>query len=214
MMVRVLLVDDHVLIRKGIALILGQYPNIEVVGEASDGAEAIQLVHTLQPECIFMDVSIPGGLDGFSASQEIKKTLPSIKIIMLTMHNEVGYIKRAIDLKIEGYILKNSEGNEMYTAINQVMSGKNYYDVGLPQDQLEKLFTQKRTKNNDILSKREQEIVRLIILGYTNQEIANQLYISVKTVENHKSNIMQKLELKSKADLVQFGITNGYLKNT
>ncbi|MER2000930.1 MAG: response regulator transcription factor, partial [Lysinibacillus sp.] len=104
--------------------------------------------------------------------------------------------------------------NEMYTAINQVMSGKNYYDVGLPQDQLEKLFTQKRTKNNDILSKREQEIVRLIILGYTNQEIANQLYISVKTVENHKSNIMQKLELKSKADLVQFGITNGYLKNT
>jgi len=210
-MIRVVLVDDHVLIRKGISLLLGQYPDIEVVGEASDGAEAIQLAHALVPDCIFMDVSIPNGLDGFSAAAEIKKAFPTIKIIMLTMHNEIGYIKRAIDVKVDGYILKNSQGNEMHDAILQVMRGQTYYDVGLPKEQLDKLFSQKTSKTKELLSTREQEIVRLTILGFTNQEIANQLYISVKTVENHKSNIMQKLELKTKAELVRYGLTNGYI---
>lgn len=208
-MFRVVLVDDHVLIRKGIGLLLGQYSDVEVVGEASDGAEAIQLAHSLEPDCIFMDVSIPNGLDGFSAAAEIKKSFPAIKIIMLTMHNEVGYIKRAIDIKMDGYILKNSQGNELYEAIQRVMRGQTYYDVGLPQEQLAKLFSHKTSK--ELLSIREQEIVRLTILGFTNQEIASQLFISVKTVENHKSNIMQKLELKSKAELVQYGLTNGYI---
>lgn len=210
-MTRVVLVDDHVLIRKGIGLLLGQYEDVEVVGEASDGAEAIQLAHALQPDCIFMDVSIPNGLDGFSAAAEIKKTFPNIKIIMLTMHNEIGYIKRAIDVKVDGYILKNSQGNEMHEAIQQVIRGQTYYDVGLPKEQLDKLFTQKSSKSKELLSTREQEIVRLTILGFTNQEIASQLFISVKTVENHKSNIMQKLELKTKAELVQYGLTNGYI---
>lgn len=211
-MTRVVLVDDHVLIRKGIGLLLGQYTDVEVVGEASDGAEAIQLAHALMPDCIFMDVSIPNGLDGFSAAAEIKKTFPKMKIIMLTMHNEIGYIKRAIDVKVDGYILKNSQGNELYEAIQQVMRGQTYYDVGLPKEQLDKLFTQKSSKTKELLSTREQEIVRLTILGFTNQEIASQLFISVKTVENHKSNIMQKLELKSKAELVQYGLTNGYIQ--
>ena len=99
----------------------------------------------------------------------------------------------------------------MHDAILQVMWGQTYYDVGLPKEQLDKLFSQKTSKMKELLSTREQEIVRLTILGFTNQEIANQLYISVKTVENHKSNIMQKLELKTKAELVQYGLTNGYI---
>lgn len=209
-MIHVVLVDDHVLIRKGIALILEQYKDIDIVGEASDGAEAIQIVHATVPDCVFMDVSIPNGLDGFSAVAEIKKAFPSIRIIMLTMHNEIGYIQRAIELKVDGYILKTSQGNEMYEAIQQVMRGERYYEVGLPKEQLEKLFSQKN-KQKELLSTREQEIVRLTILGYTNQEMASQLFISTKTVENHKSNIMQKLELKTKAELVQYGLTNGYI---
>lgn len=209
-MIHVVLVDDHVLIRKGIALILEQYKDIDIVGEASDGAEAIQIVHATVPDCVFMDVSIPNGLDGFSAVAEIKKAFPSIKVIMLTMHNEIGYIQRAIELKVDGYILKTSQGNEMYEAIQQVMRGERYYEVGLPKEQLEKLFSQKN-KQKELLSTREQEIVRLTILGYTNQEMASQLFISTKTVENHKSNIMQKLELKTKAELVQYGLTNGYI---
>lgn len=210
-MVRVLLVDDHVLIRKGIALILEQHTTIDVVGEASDGAEAIQLANKLLPDCIFMDVSIPNGLDGFSATQEIKKTYPQIKVIMLTMHNEIAYIQRALEVGADGYILKNSQGGEMYEAIVAVMNGSKYYHVGLPQEQMDKLMAKKHMKKADVLSIREQEIVRLMILGYSNMEIATQLFISTKTVENHKANIMQKLKLKSKAELVQYGLANGYM---
>ena len=210
-MISIVLVDDHVLIRKGIALILEQHGDITVVGEASDGSEAIQLAAQLQPDCIFMDVSIPNGLDGFTATQEIKKAYPNIKIIMLTMHNEIAYIQRALEIGANGYILKSSQGGEMYEAVQQVMNGQAYYEVGLPKEQMDKLMTKKYTKKPDLLSTREQEIVRLIILGFSNMEIAQQLFISPKTVENHKANIMQKLDLKSKAELVQYGLANGYI---
>lgn len=208
----IILVDDHVLIRKGIALLLEHYDDITIVGEASDGEEAIQLAYQIQPDVIVMDISIPGGLDGFTAAQEIKQQLPTIKIIFLTMHNEVAYIQRAIELEADGYILKNSQGGVMYEAIYHVYHGKRYYDVGLPEEQLQKLFNQKGKKTRDVLSTREQEVLRLTILGYTNVQIAEKLFISAKTVENHKANIMQKLELSNKAALIQYGITNGYMQ--
>lgn len=210
-MINVLLVDDHVLIRKGIALLLGNYPDITVVGEASDGEEAIQLAYQTEPHVILMDISIPDGLDGFTATKEIKKNLPDTKIIMLTMHNEVAYIQQAMEVGAEGYILKNSQGGEMYEAIHNVYTGRRYYEVGLPQEQIEKLFKKKGKNNTDVLSTREQEIVRLTILGFTNMQIAEKLFISAKTVENHKANIMQKLNLKSKAELIQYGIANKYI---
>lgn len=210
-MIKILLVDDHVLIRKGIALLLGNNTDIQVVGEASDGEEAIQLAYQTNPDVILMDISIPNGLDGFTATKEIKKNLPEIKIIMLTMHNEIAYIQQAIEVGADGYILKNSQGGEMYEAIHSVYGGDRYYKVGLPAEQIEKLFKKKGKKNADVLSTREQEIVRLTILGFTNIEIAEKLFISSKTVENHKANIMHKLNLKSKADLIQYGIANKYI---
>jgi two-component system, NarL family, response regulator NreC len=210
-MINVLLVDDHVLIRKGIALLLGHYPDITVAGEASDGEEAIQLAYQTKPHVILMDISIPNGLDGFTATKEIKKNLPDTKIIMLTMHNEVAYIQQAIEVGADGYILKNSQGGEMYEAIHSVYTGRLYYEAGLPQEQIEKLFKKKGKNNTDVLSTREQEIVRLTILGFSNVQIAEKLFISAKTVESHKANIMQKLNLKSKAELIQYGITNKYI---
>ncbi|OEC03558.1 chemotaxis protein CheY [Lysinibacillus sphaericus] len=210
-MIKILLVDDHVLIRKGIALLLGNYSDITVVGEASDGEEAIQLAYQTEPNVILMDISIPNGLDGFTATKEIKKNLPDTKIIMLTMHNEIAYIQQAMEVGADGYILKNSQGGEMYEAIQSVYTGRRYYEVGLPKGQLEKLFKKKGKNNADILSTREQEIVRLTILGFTNMQISEKLFISAKTVENHKANIMQKLNLKSKAELIQYGITNKYI---
>lgn len=210
-MIKIMLVDDHVLIRKGIALLLGNYPDIIVVGEASDGEEAIQRAYQTEPDVILMDISIPSGLDGFTATKEIKKNLPKTKIIMLTMHNEIAYIQQALEVEAEGYILKNSQGGEMYEAIQSVYTGHRYYKVGLPQEQIEKLLKKKRSNNPDLLSTREQEIVRLTILGFTNVQIAEKLFISTKTVESHKSNIMQKLNLKSKAELIQYGITNKYI---
>ncbi|WP_425393871.1 response regulator [Caryophanon latum] len=206
----ILLVDDHVLIRKGIALLLDHYDDVTVVGEASDGEEAIQLAYQLEPDVILMDISIPGGLDGFTAAKEIKEKLPHINIIFLTMHNEIAYIERAIELQADGYILKNSQGGVMYEAIYKVYHNERYFDVGLPDEQLDKLFKQKK-KKGDVLSTREQEVLRLTILGYTNVQIADKLFISAKTVENHKANIMHKLELTSKAELIQYGITNGYI---
>ena len=211
-MIKVLLVDDHVLIRRGIALLLENHVDISVVGEANDGEEAIQLAYQTDPDVILMDISIPNGIDGFAATREIKKSLPHIKVVFLTMHNEVAYIQQAIEIGAEGYILKNSQGGIMYEAIQSVYNHKAYYEVGLPKEQVEKLFKNKGTQKVDVLSTREQEIVRLTILGYTNVQVGEKLFISSKTVENHKSNIMQKLHLKNKAELVQYGITNGYIQ--
>lgn len=210
-MIKVMVVDDHTLIRKGIMLLLEKYADIQVVGEASDGEQAIQLTYQLEPDVILMDISIPNGLDGFTATREIKKQFPTIKIIMLTMHNEVSYIRKAIEVEANGYILKNSQGGELYKAIQTVYNGQPYYHVGLPDEQLEKLFKHKGQDDIDILSNREKEIVRLTILGFSNIQIAEKLFISNKTVENHKSNIMQKLGLKNKSELIQYGITNNYL---
>jgi len=211
-MIKVLLVDDHILIRKGIALILENHLDISVVGEATDGEEAIQLAYRTSPDVILMDISIPNGIDGFTATKEIKRNLPNIKIIILTMHNEIAYIQQAIEVGADGYILKNSQGGIMYEAIQTVHKDETYYEVGLPKEQVEKLFKNKGNQKCDVLSTREQEIVRLTILGYTNVQIGEKLFISSKTVESHKSNIMQKLKLKSKAELIQFGITNGYIQ--
>lgn len=212
-MIKVLLVDDHVLIRKGIALLLENHEDISVVGEANDGEEAIQLAYRTDPDVVLMDISIPNGIDGFTATKEIKKNLSDIKVVLLTMHNEVAYIQQAIEIEADGYILKNSQGGIMYEAIQSVFNGKVYYEVGLPKEQVDKLFKNKGNQKTDVLSTREQEIVRLTILGYTNVQIAEKLFISSKTVENHKSNIMQKLKLKSKAELIQYGITNRYIQS-
>ncbi|MFC5558490.1 response regulator [Ureibacillus thermophilus] len=210
-MIKVFLVDDHVLIRKGIALLLENYRDLEVVGEASDGEECLQQLYSLDVDVVLMDISIPKGIDGFTATRKIKKEFPKIKVVMLTMHNEFAYIQKAIETDADGYILKNSQANQVYQAIQAVYSGRKYYDVGIPKEQLAKWFKNKGKQKKDVLSRREQEIVRLTILGYTNLQIADKLSISSKTVENHKANIMQKLDLKTKAELIQYGIANKYI---
>lgn len=210
-MIKVFLVDDHVLIRKGIALVLENYKDLKVIGDASTTEECIQTMYDQEIDVILMDISIPNGIDGFTATQKVKKLFPDTKVIMLTMHSEIAYIQKAIDCNADGYILKNSQDSQVYKAIQAVYSGRKYYDIGLPKEQLEKMFKKKGKNNTDVLSSREQEIVRLTVLGYTNLQIADKLFISCKTVESHKSNIMQKLALKSKAELIQYGITNNYI---
>lgn len=212
-MINIMVVDDHVLIRKGIVLLLESYPNFRIVGEAGDGEEAILTAVRKKPNVILMDISIPNGLDGFTATQDILKKVQNVKIILLTMHNEETYIQKAIDIGAHGYLLKNSQGGELYEAITSVYNGNLYYNVGLPPEHLEKLFVNKgkERRRTSILSSREKEVVRLMILGYTNKQISERLLISVKTVENHKANSMQKLNLKKKSELIQFGLDNHYL---
>ncbi|MGE7183916.1 response regulator [Peribacillus sp. NPDC006672] len=210
-MINILVVDDHILIRKGIVLLLESYPDLHIVGEAGDGESAILLANREKPDVVLMDISIPNGLDGFTATQEILKQVERVKVILLTMHNEEVYIQKAVQIGAHGYLLKSSQGGELYEAITAVMKGKRHYHVGLPPEQLEKIFQSTGKAEPSILSVREKEVVRFTILGFTNKEIATKLQISVKTVENHKANIMQKLQLKNKSELIQYGLKNNYL---
>ncbi|GGJ73587.1 DNA-binding NarL/FixJ family response regulator [Anoxybacillus voinovskiensis] len=204
----VIIVDDHVLIRKGIRLLLEEFPEVNVVAEASDGAEAITLAIKHIPDIILMDLSMPDGLDGFTASKTILEEVKQTKIILLTMHDEEIYVKRAWECGIHGYLLKNSQANELYETMKRVAKGERVYQTKIPMEQLKRVS---KERGASILTKREQEIVRLTSLGYTNMQIAQQLKISPKTVENHKANIMQKLALRDKHDLVTYAIKNGLI---
>lgn len=206
-MIRVMVVDDHILIRKGILMLLEEFSDIEIAGEAGSGEEAILIANTCRPDVILMDISMPNGLDGFNAAEEILKNHSSIRIILLSMHDEEIYIQKAIQLNVSGFILKKSESNDLYTSISQVFHGKKYFSVGLPDKQIQKMM-EKQGKVPSILTLREKEVVQLLVRGYSNKQIAEKLFISPKTVENHKANMMDKLQLSNKSELIQYGLNN------
>jgi DNA-binding NarL/FixJ family response regulator len=210
-MIKVLIVDDHVLIRRGLVLLLESYNNIQIIGEASTGDEAILFAERNSPDIVLMDISMPKGLDGFTAAEEILKLNQNLKIILLSMHDEEVYVQKAIEINAHGYILKKSQGGELYDSIRTVYNGGRYYKVGIPNDQIKRMC-KKQNSQNSILSTREKEIVRLTILGFTNKQISIKLMISPKTVENHKANIMKKLDFKDKSDMIQYGINNKYIE--
>lgn len=205
---KILIVDDHLLIRKGVRLLLERIPYITEVYEADSGTAAMMLAQKYMPDVILLDLSMPGGLDGFTTARNIQATVPSTKIIVLTMHDEEAYIKKALQHNIAGYLLKNSEGNELADAIETVSRGERYYRTPLSAEQLEKL---KGNNEHSVLTPREREVLRLVALGYSNIQIGEQLSISTKTVERHKSNMMNKLALKESHELIQYGIKNDYL---
>lgn len=202
----ILIVDDHFLIRKGVRMLLERWEDVETIEEADNGTDAIALAEQKQPDVVILDLSMPEGLDGFTAAQNIHKTVPDAKIIVLTMHDEEAYIQKALQSGISGYLLKNSESNELQEAIEAVMKGERYYRTRIPLEQLEKMVANDSKKS--ILTTREQEVLRLVTLGYTNIQIGEQLVISPKTVERHKSNMMQKLNLQEIHELIQYGIKN------
>lgn len=206
-MMKVMVVDDHILIRKGIVMLLEEFNDIQIVGEAGSGDEAIIKANSCMPDVILMDISMPNGLDGFDATEEIMKNQPSIRIILLSMHDEEIYIQKAIHLNVSGYILKKSESNDLYASISEVFQGKKYFKVGLPDEQMQKLM-KKQENTPSILTLREKEVIRLVVLGYSNKQVAEKLIISPKTVENHKANIMDKLQLSNKSELIQYGLSN------
>lgn len=180
-MIKVMLVDDHTLIRKGIILLLETFGDIEWIGEAESGEEAILKSLQLELDVILMDLSMP------------------IKMILLTMYDEEVYIYQAVLIMAHGYLLKNSRAGDLHEAIRAVYAGQTYYRTSIPAVQIAKwaLCNREEKKKTTVLTDREKEIVRLISLGFGNLEISNKLHLSNKTVENHKSRIMQKLELKS-----------------
>lgn len=212
---KIIVVDDHAVVRSGLATLLHGKHEIEVVGEAAEGDEAIALALRLKPDLVLMDLSMPHGKDGMTATTELKKLLPDTEVLILTMHDDEEYLFRAIQAGASGYILKSAPHEELLTAIRSVASGSAYlYPTAtkrLMSEYIDRLRGGESSGTYESLSEREKEILSWIAKGYSNKEIAEHLVISVKTVESHKANLMEKLGLKTRPDIVKYALKKGLL---
>lgn len=216
-MIRLLICDDHAVVRSGLSMLLHGRYEIDVIGEASEGDEAIKLAQSLHPDVVLMDLSMPHGKDGMTASAELKKLMPEVNILILTMHDDEHYLFQAIKVGASGYILKNAPHDELVGAIHAVSKGDAYlYPSATKKLMSEFMNRQSTSPINDTaylnLSEREKEVLSWLAKGYSNKEIAQNLFISVKTVEAHKSNLMEKLGLKTRPELIKFALQKGLLQ--
>ena len=208
---RVILADDHILFRQGMKRIIDEIPETQVVGEAGDGQEAIELVKRLVPDLAILDISIPK-LSGIEVCREIRRFFPSVKILMLTMHKDREYLYQAISAGTQGYLLKEDSDEELFAAIGTIRKGAIYVTkalAGAVSTDISALFRGGDRKLPKSLTAREREVLKFISEGKSNSEVAEVLRISVRTVETHRANIMNKLDLKNTAELVRYAIQNG-----
>jgi DNA-binding NarL/FixJ family response regulator len=208
---RLLLVDDHAVVREGLRSLLGTDSRFEIVGEAADGLTAISAVERLLPDVVVMDVSLPG-MNGAQVTRRLKETQPAVRTLALTVHEEGGYLRSLMDAGAAGYVLKRSAASELLRAIEVVGEGGTYLDSSIAGQLVSKLG-QRRTAlaPSSALSEREREVVRYVAHGYSNKEIAAKLDVSVKTVETYRYRATEKLGLHSRADLVRYAIDQGWL---
>lgn len=216
-MIRLLICDDHAVVRSGLTMLLHGRYDIEVVGEASEGDEAISLAKSVHPSVVLMDLSMPHGKDGMTASAELKKLMPEVNILILTMHDDEQYLFEAIKVGASGYILKNAPHDELVAAIQAVASGDAYLYPSATKRLMSEFMNRKTVSTAEDatymnLSEREKEVLGWLAKGYANKEIAQHLFISVKTVEAHKSNLMEKLGLKTRPELIKFALQKGLLQ--
>lgn len=214
MCIKVLIVDDHAIVRSGITLLLQMQPDMQVVGEAHNGAQAYELTIANKPDVVLMDISMKGE-NGLSATLRLKQALPGIEILILTMFEDKDLMYNALQAGASGYILKSAKETEMMDAIRSVYRKEVYlYSSAATElllDYISKVETGDLSFDFSSLSAREQEIVSLAARGYTNKNISEQLFMSVKTVETHKSKIMEKLQIKTRQELVSYAYKHGLL---
>jgi two-component system response regulator NreC len=212
---RILIADDHAMVRQGIAAFLRMSDEFEVVGEAADGVEAIEAVKKLRPEIVLMDISMPR-LGGLEATIEIKKINPAIKVLVLTQYEDTVYIRRFFKAGAAGYLLKKAVGEDLLTAIRAVKEGKVYVHPSIASGVVDGyLGIQKGEPQEDPYDKltdREKQVLKLIAEGHTHKEAADILSISVKTVIAHQTNISEKLKIHSRAGLIKFAIQKGIIQ--
>jgi two-component system, NarL family, response regulator NreC len=209
---KILIAEDHTILREGLKVLLSSNPDFIIVGEASDGREAVRGVEKFAPQLILMDLSMPK-MDGLEAIQEIKKHWPKTKVLALTVHKTEEYVLACLKSGADGYILKDSTHSELLTAIKSVLDGERYLSPGISEmvidGYLEGKESIKSKSSWDTLTSRERVILKLIGEGYKNKEIADYLCISPKTVEKHRSNLMSKLNLHSSSALTSLAIEKG-----
>ncbi|MCT6924284.1 response regulator transcription factor [Metasolibacillus sp.] len=207
---KIVIADDHAIVRSGFSMILNYQQDMEVVGLAADGIEAYQLVAKHQPDVLLLDLSMPPGESGLVTTGKVKEDYPDVKILILTMHDDEEYLFHVLKNGASGYMLKNAPDDELLFAIRTVFNGGTYIQPQLATSLVRELMNPHAKSDEqdpfELLSKRELEILPLIAKGYGNKEIAAKLYISVKTVEAHKAKIMEKLNLKSRPELVEYAL--------
>lgn len=210
--IKVMLADDHVLMREGIRQLLEFDRSIEVIGEASDGEECLQKLEKVKPDVLLLDINMPK-LNGIEVLEEIKRKKINVKVLILTVHNEVDYLIRAVDIGVDGYILKDSESAELKKAIMTVMDGESYIQPKLIPMLNKRLITRDSDKEKlESLTGREKEVLIEVANGMFNKEIATSLHISERTVKNHISNIFKKLDVSDRTQAAVFAIKNDLVK--
>ena len=209
-MTRVVVVDDHAVVRAGLRRVLEAEPDIEVVGEAGTARDAILETRAAKPDVILLDVVMPGE-SGIDALPKLQKEAPAAKVLVLSMQDDPRYVREAFAAGASGYVLKEAADSEVVAAVREVAAGNRYLHPALGARLISAEEEERAATEADPLSDREREVLRLLALGHTNQEIAEMLYISVRTAETHRSHIMQKLRLKTRAELVRYALANGLL---
>ena len=212
--IRVLLADDHTLIRAGLRMVVVSQPDFTVVGEASDGREAVALAEQLKPDVVVMDIGMPS-LNGIEACRQIHDSLLGTQVIMLSMHSDEGYVLRALKAGAKGYMLKDSAEADLASAIRAVTAGKSFFSPAvskiLLEDYMRKLKRTGAEDSFDLLSPREREVLQLVAEGKSSKEVANLLSLSVYTVETHRAKMMQKLNLHNIPELILYAVRKGVI---
>lgn len=212
-MIRILLVDDHAILREGLRALLSYYPDVEVVGEAEDGLQAIEYVESLSPDIVLMDIAMPG-MNGLEATRRIRQKHPNVHVLILTQYEDQPYVLNLLRAGVSGYVLKRALGVDLINALRAVARGESFLYPPVATTVLEQLRQSDMGAIQDVktLTSREQEILQRVASGETSRQIALALNISVKTVEWHRSNLMSKLDVRSVAELVRYAIEQGLTK--
>jgi len=209
--IRAVVVDDHAVVRSGIRLLLEREDDLEVVGEAGNGKDAIFAVRALKPDVILLDVVMPGE-SGIDVLPSLLKESPQTKVLVLSMQDDPSYVREAFAAGASGYVLKEAADEEVVAAVREIANGGRYVHPALGARMVTAEAEARAAAEADPLSVREREVLRLLALGHTNQEIAKMLYISVRTAETHRAHIMQKLRISTRAELVRYALAQGLLE--
>lgn len=210
---RILIAEDHEAVRKGLVMLVNDQNDMNVVGEASDGREAIELAKELTPDVVLMDISMPK-LNGLTAAATLKRVMPDVKILTLTRHTDEAYLQELFQAGVSGYVLKQTAVEQLVSAIRTVASGEQFLDPAVTGKVFAGYGERHRLrgeKSNTALTTREEEVLHDIALGYSNREIAEKLEISTKTVEAHKSSALQKLNISTRRDIIRYAILKGWM---